>query len=302
MLQDMVHLVETASTISFALGSPLRPFQQLLGCLPPASVALVPKPYAWLMTNPQSPVLHFYPLTFEIDADGKKASWEAIVKLPFINENLLFESEAQYCPISSLTLNERKRNEFGHLLLHFYNPNIVDTYFSCNPEIGLPDVTRCCTQVILQEFSIAPGYSFVPRLVDGTQCPIAGYPALGVFDFLSAESDFMQINVFGSASKYRSLMLKMAVGDIDPEAVGNLQNLRELLGASVYVNYPLIHEARVVALSTATEEYRLVTSADSMNEEIVKTVHDVIKANKWAKDSAEEVFFIFYCLYLPMIS
>lgn len=37
-------------------GEPLRPFEQLLGCLPPSSSYLLPKPYRWLMTSPESPL------------------------------------------------------------------------------------------------------------------------------------------------------------------------------------------------------------------------------------------------------
>lgn len=38
-------------------GSPLRPFEQLLGCLPPSSSYLLPKPYRWLMTSSDSPLI-----------------------------------------------------------------------------------------------------------------------------------------------------------------------------------------------------------------------------------------------------
>lgn len=38
-------------------GRPLRPFEQLLGCLPPSSSYLLPEPYRWLMTSPDSPLI-----------------------------------------------------------------------------------------------------------------------------------------------------------------------------------------------------------------------------------------------------
>ena len=37
------------------------------------------------MYSPTSPILDFYPLEFEQDMNGKKAEWEAIVKIPFID-------------------------------------------------------------------------------------------------------------------------------------------------------------------------------------------------------------------------
>ena len=38
-------------------GEPLRPFEQLLGCLPPSSSNLLPEPYRWLMTSSDSPLI-----------------------------------------------------------------------------------------------------------------------------------------------------------------------------------------------------------------------------------------------------
>lgn len=282
LLQDMTRLTLIARKISFSIGQPFRPFQQLLGCLPPASAALVPKPYGWLMTSPQSPLLPFYPHSFDIDADGKKNAWEAVVKLPFIDEGLLFQAEAEHCPVIKLTMNEQKRNAFGTMSLFVYNPAVTDTYFSCNPEIGLPDVTKCQSLVVDIDFNINPGKPFLPELVDGTKCPCAGFPCLGVINFKSVRTDFKKINVFGSESKYRSVMLEMPSMELDLKVVPAMAS--QLIGSSVFVNYPLMHEAKVMGVSTPSEEYRM-----SATGEIVCTPHDALAAQKWAKDSADEV-------------
>ena len=46
------------------------------------------------MYDPNSPILDFYPLEFDLDLNGKKQDWEAIVKIPFIDEVRLLKAMA----------------------------------------------------------------------------------------------------------------------------------------------------------------------------------------------------------------
>ena len=72
MLSDLTNLASVFAEIKFELGAPLKPFEQLMGCLPPASAALVPKGYRTLMTSPDSQIIAFYPKNFEVDMNGKR--------------------------------------------------------------------------------------------------------------------------------------------------------------------------------------------------------------------------------------
>ena len=106
-------------SFQFKLGKPFRPFEQLMGVLPEASKELVPPPYHIstvyffrgvvlylspqpLMSDPISPILDFYPKDFELDMNGKKQEWEAVVKIPFIDETRLLQAMA--CTLTFVSL------------------------------------------------------------------------------------------------------------------------------------------------------------------------------------------------------
>jgi len=104
-------------SFDFELGTPFLPFQQLMGVMPAASKELIPETYRVgrterlpchchsplsveqnLMDDPNSPIFDFYPTEFELDLNGKKQDWEAIVKIPFIDqERLIAAMSSMYC-------------------------------------------------------------------------------------------------------------------------------------------------------------------------------------------------------------
>jgi 5'-3' exoribonuclease 1 len=82
-----------------------------MGVLPDRSKKIVPTVYHDLMTNPASPIIDFYPRDFELDMNGKKMDWEAVVKIPFIDEKRLLAAMAPKNKL--LSEDEKMRNEFG---------------------------------------------------------------------------------------------------------------------------------------------------------------------------------------------
>jgi 5'-3' exoribonuclease 2 len=64
------------------------------------------------MTDEDSPIIDFYPPTFEIDMNGKKMAWQGVALLPFINEQRLLDAMAQQYP--NLAEDEVRRNRWGN--------------------------------------------------------------------------------------------------------------------------------------------------------------------------------------------
>ncbi|KIW46953.1 uncharacterized protein PV06_02571 [Exophiala oligosperma] len=98
-------------TVKFDKGKPFKPYEQLMGVLPASSNHAIPKAFHPLMTDEDSDIVDFYPEEFDLDLNGKKQSWKAIVLLPFIDEKRLLNAMATKYPL--LTEDERIRNELG---------------------------------------------------------------------------------------------------------------------------------------------------------------------------------------------
>ena len=67
------------------------------------------------MTDSASEIADFYPTDFAIDINGKKFAWQAVVLLPFIEEERLVDAISEH--EESFTAEEARRNSHGVPLL-----------------------------------------------------------------------------------------------------------------------------------------------------------------------------------------
>ncbi|KAI0772630.1 XRN 5'-3' exonuclease N-terminus-domain-containing protein [Irpex lacteus] len=107
--------------LSFDIGQPFKPFEQLMGVFPAASRIHIPKTFHELMTNQESPIIDFYPESFQIDMNGKRMAWQGVALLPFIDQKRLLDAMGPR--YENLTEDEKRRNKWGHNVLFAFEEN-----------------------------------------------------------------------------------------------------------------------------------------------------------------------------------
>ncbi|KAG8833381.1 hypothetical protein FRC17_010777 [Serendipita sp. 399] len=261
----------------FTLGTPFRPFEQLMGVLPEASKEHIPEAYRDLMYDLNSPILDFYPKDFASDLNGKKQEWEAIVKIPFIDENRLLNAMASR--EHRLTKEEKKRNSIGTSLTFTYSPEQDIVYSSSLPGF-FPDLHHC--HCITKPFNLPTldGLHLVKGLLEGVGLGIhamAGFPSL---DTVPHTSQLLHhsVNVFQQDSRNQSMVLFIKnVWDNSH----TLKVAEQLIGQRIYYNWPFLQEGMVVALSDS--HFRYEYQAFGKQVKVAATQHNASELSFWAR-------------------
>ncbi|XP_074653880.1 5'-3' exoribonuclease 1-like isoform X2 [Tubulanus polymorphus] len=241
-------------SFEFEYGKPFLPFQQLMAVLPAASKNLLPECYQTLMTDEISPVIDFYPEAFDQDLNGKQQAWEAVVLIPFIDENRLLEAMASV--EHRLTPAERTRNTNGSCIMYRFTEQSLGTYKSANP--AFPDIlfNHAKESEIGAELYRLKPKEIKKGLCEGVRMDVyyPGFPTMKHIKH-SAYLEKCNVKVFQMNSRSENMMLKIEDGnkdmDIDEAA-------RELVGRSMFVSWPHLIEAKVVAISDGTIRYDIV--------------------------------------------
>ncbi|KAI9787309.1 MAG: hypothetical protein M1816_007657 [Peltula sp. TS41687] len=238
--------------MNFQLGQPFRPFQQLMGVLPDRSKKIVPQAYHDLMTSPESPIIDFYPRDFELDMNGKKMDWEAVVKIPFIDQKRLLD--AMRPRDAWLSEDERARNEFGVTLKFTHAPDLDYTYQSSL--IGIfPDLTHCHCVVNIFELPVLEGLDIYVGLMEGVRlgpAALAGFPSLKTLPH-TGTLGFHGVSIFQQDSRNESMIVTLH----DTELRTKVDSAKEKLGKRVHIGYPFLQEAKVVRVSDELFDYVL---------------------------------------------
>ena len=248
-----------------------------MGVLPDRSKKIVPPAYRDLMMNPESPILDFYPRDFDLDMNGKQQEWEAVVKIPFIDEKRLLAAMARRDHL--LTDDERSRNSFGVSLKFTYSKDVDYVYPSSLPGI-FHDLPHCrCVENIF-ELPTMEGLEVYVGLMDGVQlgaAALAGFPSLKVLPF-DSKLAFHGVSVFQQESRKESMVLTLS----ETESRKTLVAAKEKLGKAVHVGFPYLQEAKVVKVSDELFDYVLPENGPSVPVPVPHASKDIADWKKRA--------------------
>ncbi|KAJ3594424.1 hypothetical protein NHX12_003731 [Muraenolepis orangiensis] len=239
-LSDVRNIADLKLTFDF--GRPFMPFQQLLAVLPAASKDLLPQAYRHLMTSTSSSIIQYYPVDFKTDLNGKQQEWEAVVLIPFIDERCLLAA-MQQCN-EHLTESESKRNRHTECCVYTFDQDVDVEYTSTNP-LQFPTITHCHvrqTPVPLDSWMVSVDH--VGRAADRSALYFCGFPTLQHIQhkFYKKKGGVM---VFQQPSRGENTILEIIhQGEPVCEDIAS-----QLLGRPVFVNWPHLEEARVVAVA-----------------------------------------------------
>ncbi|XP_029050758.1 5'-3' exoribonuclease 1 [Osmia bicornis bicornis] len=253
----------------FEFGEPFLPFEQLLAVLPPYSKKLLPPAFQSLLTDEQSPIIDYYPVEFETDLNGKRQEWEAVVLIPFIDSTRLQDAMAPY--YVNLTPEEQRRNKHGSMYCYTHSTQSMGRYEAVSEHFH-DFVSTANVVAINREDIIVPREKLVKGLCNGVQVELhfPGFPTLQYIQH-TATLEKAKVKVFQRQSTKDSMILH-----ITPPAELDLTKIAsELLGKTVFVNWPHITEAQVTAVANCDTKLSLINPkmnyfSENVNREEIK--------------------------------
>ncbi|XP_034935611.1 5'-3' exoribonuclease 1 isoform X2 [Chelonus insularis] len=257
----------------FDLGKPFLPFQQLLAVLPAASKALLPEAYQSLLTEEQSPIIDYYPEEFRTDLNEKKQDWEAVVLIPFINEDKLIKAMEPYN--HKLTAEERKRNQHGPMNIFSYSEIACGTIIAPDYFPSIENYAKA--------FQIVPSEIYVPKeklvkgLCKGVKLHVyySGFPTMQHIKH-NANLSKSKVKVFDHPSRENNMIITIL-----PKESPSLETLAsDILGKIVYAKWPYLLEAHVIGISTEDQSFSLIDSTKGYSGDNLKR-EDLKKDNHW---------------------
>ena len=271
-LSDMKSISELK--LDFNLGKPFHPFEQLMSVLPAASKKLLPASYRNLMTSEHSSLREFYPEDFSTDLNGKALDWEAVVLIPFIEENQLLKAIR---PLeATLTPQEKERNSRGTINVFRFSGNTNGTVI----QSSLPFIPKY-TNVTKIENLPWDKFQLFPEKVNHEyprEClaSLKFVPNFPTFKHMPCHASLYAAGTSVFKMPSRNLNMIVKLNDDQMPSVEGVESIAAAqIGSVVLVNWPFLQEARVVSISTLRKRY--TTDADdysTLSFNVITSDHD----------------------------
>ncbi|CAO1613167.1 unnamed protein product [Parajaminaea phylloscopi] len=250
-ISDLVDVDQMS--FNFDLGKPFRPFDQLMGVLPALSCQHLPPAYRDLMTDPNSPIIDFYPADFEADLNGKKQDWEAVVKIPFIDEKRLLQ--ALDARSGQLTAEEKSRNGFGTSWMCSFDSEKEHFYASALPGV-FPDIVHSRAKTEPFHLPTLQGLKLNKGLASGASLgneALAGFPSIKTLPHYAALG-YHGVSVFQGEAKGESVVINIE-NTYEEKKVMDIAEA--MVGHRTFITWPFLLEGLVVAVSDSLFRYEM---------------------------------------------
>ena len=213
---------------------PYTPFQQLLCIMPMPSINLLPPCYE---TIARGDLIDFFPDDFPVDLNGKAMFFEALVLIPYADDALFMQKEAELLAANQLSAEDVARNTTAfEVSVYRYDPAV-------DPQ-PLPS-TLTNFRRLDQDFSTLEKepcesigrQAFESRILPGIVMPSPGYPtftAMGVTELLPDSVRFRD-------QRYRTFLaiIPQCIEETKPEELERLiQQLVAQERQDVFVGFP----------------------------------------------------------------
>ncbi|KAJ6219930.1 hypothetical protein RDWZM_005742 [Blomia tropicalis] len=222
---------------------PFRPLEQLMSVFPAASSKNLPVTWRDLMVNTESSIVDFYPLSFKIDLNGKKAAWMGVALLPFIDEERLFRAlENVY---NDLTEEEKSRNSLGgHLIF----------VSKCHPEFTKLFIDIIETNKSDIEIPSKPDtYKLMSGKLQKSQLYSDSYPNILCCEFIDPQYD---PDFIFPAQLLKNATMPQPV--LKPQDLSQFDNYRPMIGMNRHQNRGYVDPSghRTIERSVPRDQYR----------------------------------------------
>lgn len=267
-------------TFDFTLGKPFRPFDQLMGVLPALSAQHIPSAFRDLMTDPESPIIDFYPADFEADLNGKKQDWEAVVKIPFIDEKRLLEVLDRRSAL--LTKEEKSRNGFGVSWKTVYDRDNEHFYASSLPGV-FPDIVHSKAKVEPFDLPTLDGLHLIKGLPEGALLgdkAHAGFPSIKTLQHYS-RLGYHGVSVFQGESKGESIVINIENAFEDTPVA---EIAEAMVGQRTFISWPFLSEGLVTAVSDSLFRYEMGLVGNQ--KKVIQNPHSSDAQSKWRRNAS----------------